>query len=93
MSVCRVSANDRMTRLIAFGANGTANPDAFVLLNLWDHPQEYTIQVSGTTHTQFEAYRTDPDVRYAPLGTVTLDGARQLRVTAPPLSVTTFFAI
>lgn len=93
MSVCRVSANDRMARLIAFGANGTQNPDAFVLLNLWDHPQEYTIKVSGTTHTQFEAYRTDPTMHYAPLGTVTLDTARQLRVTAPPFSVTTFFAV
>lgn len=92
MAVCRALANDRRTGLIAFGHNGTTNPNAFVLINLWDKTQDYTITITGTDGASFSAYRSAANDRYAALGEFAVNDG-QLRYTAPPCSVTTFFEV
>lgn len=48
--------------IIAFGSNGTANPDAFVVTSniyIWKLPLE--IKLKGTKSTRFKAFRTSED--------------------------------
>jgi len=103
MAVARVVSNDSSIGLIAFASNGTDNPDAFVVMNMGAEPLSLNIQIAGTDHTVFEAYRTIPGAREshavpvtslkeacAPLGDFAIqDGF--IACDVPGESVVTFF--
>ncbi|HOX02487.1 MAG TPA: hypothetical protein P5555_09700 [Candidatus Paceibacterota bacterium] len=92
MAVARTSAMDSEIALMAFAANGTKNPDAFVLINI-GKSKKVAVAVQGTTAKSFVAWRTTDDEKdsYARAGEFGLkDGA--LIYEAPGSSVTTFFA-
>lgn len=91
MAVCKVAANERAIGLVAFGANGTNNPDAFLVLNLADEATPLNIQVNGSSASQFKGIRTSSTEQYAELGNFQVESGK-LKYTAPPLSVTTFYA-
>lgn len=93
MAVAAVISLDPAVGLIAFASNGTDHPDAFVVVNTDDVEKETAIDVRGTPHTRFQAFRTtdgDGGDRYRDLGSFGREGDR-LMYTAPPRSVTTFF--
>jgi hypothetical protein len=90
MAVARTVSNDGRVGLIAFGANGTDNPDAFVVLNLVDEPLALELDVRGSDHTRFEATRTGPDESYVDLAAFELRNGT-IPYEAPARSVTTFF--
>ncbi|MBN1582308.1 MAG: hypothetical protein JXA89_16500 [Anaerolineae bacterium] len=91
MAVARVLSNDSQISLIAFAGNGTDNPDAFVVINVDEKTHTLPIQVLGTGAPAFQAFRTSPDERYAPLGEFKVqDGFVSYEATAG--SVTTFYA-
>jgi O-glycosyl hydrolase len=89
MAVVHVTSNDSEIGLMAFASNGTDNSDAFVVLNMADHPVPLTLDIAGTQETAFAVTRTSPDEAYVTLGDITrVDG--RVPYTAPPGSVTTF---
>ena len=93
MAVAAVTSLDPAVGVMAFAANGTDHPDAFVLINTDDEAKDTVVHLSGTPHTRFAAFRTaegEHGDRYRDLGLLNLDGAA-LHYTAPPGSVTTFF--
>lgn len=90
-AVCKVAANDRSIGLVAFGANGSPNPDAFLVLNLDEQKKDLKIQINGSAADTFHGYRTSFTERYCELGEHQLQNG-VLTYTATPLSVTTFFA-
>lgn len=92
MAVARTMAMDSEIAVIGFAANGTKNPDAFVLVNL-GKTKQVNVSVKGSSATSFAAFRTteDEQERYAAIGDFPLqDGA--VLYDAPGGSVTTFFA-
>lgn len=92
MAVVRTMAMDSEIAVIGFAANGTKNPDAFVLVNL-GKTKQVNVSVKGSSATSFAAFRTteDEQERYAAIGDFPLkDGA--VLYEAPAGSVTTFFA-
>jgi hypothetical protein len=92
MAVAEVSTSDPAIQLIAFSSNGTANPDAFVVLNVSDSARSSVrIQVSGTTAKAFEGYITGFRKRYEPLGAFPLQNGI-LECAVPAGAVITFFA-
>lgn len=90
MAVVPAFSNDRRVGLIAFGRQGTKNPDAFVVLNLSGDDKELEISLIGTHSQQFDAYITSPSTRYAEAGTHQCKDGR-ISVLAPAYSVTTYF--
>jgi hypothetical protein len=91
MFVADVSSNDTELGLMAFSRGKTKNPDAFVAVNTATGPKSVTIRVKGTAAAEWEAYRSSPDEQYAALERQSINGGL-IRYTAPPRSVTTFFA-
>jgi hypothetical protein len=89
-SVCRAHANDRRIGLIAFGGRGSRHPDAFVVLNLADEEREFEVEVRGSEHAAFAAFRTSEGDDYVPLGEAAVRDGR-IAVRAPPRSATTYF--
>ena len=90
MVICPAYANDRRLGLIAFGAGATANPDAFVVLNMADESRQLDIEVKGGRSGGYTAFCTSPAHDYAPMGHFAIeDGVLSCQV--PPESVTTFF--
>jgi hypothetical protein len=92
MAVARTMAMDSEIAVIGFAANGTKNPDAFVLVNL-GKTKQVQVTVKGSSAKLFAAFRTTEDEqdRYAAIGDFPLqDGA--VLYEAPGGSVTTFFA-
>lgn len=84
-------APDPAVRILAFAANGTKNPDAFVVVNTSQEPKRLRVRLSGTGARAFAAFRTADREAYAPAGEHTVaDGV--LTYEAPDGSVTTFFA-
>lgn len=77
-------------KLMAFASNGTANPNAFLVLNKAETEQEVKLQITGGNEN-YTVYRTSGDEEYAALEEVSLEGGK-LSYTAPPGSLTTFFA-
>jgi O-glycosyl hydrolase len=76
--------------LIAFASGGTANPDAFLVINLGKSDRNVAIEVNGE-HNFYAAIRSSEGERYLPVGNFTLaDG--MIGYWAPAESVTTFFA-
>lgn len=90
MSVCHAHANDRRIGLVAFGGEGTRHPDAFVVLNLGDAERTFEVEVRGSAHTTFSAYRTSDDDDYVPAGDADVRDGR-ITVRAPARSATTYF--
>ena len=91
MAVARVLSNDSAIGLMAFAANGTCHPDAFVVLNMSDQPVDLQIVIKGASAATFSAYRSSPAEHYLALGQ---RDVRQgfLPYTSPAGSVTTFYA-
>jgi len=92
MTVARVSSNETLLSLIAFAANGTDNPNAFVLLNMTKAEMEAPIEISGSGSGLYEAFCTSASEHYSSKGRFSLDQNR-LVYLVPPRSVTTFFEI
>jgi hypothetical protein len=92
MAVARTMAMDSEIAVIGFAANGTKNPDAFVLVNL-GKTKQVNVSVEGSSATSFAAFRTteDEQERYAAIGDFPLKGGAVL-YEALGGSVTTFFA-
>ena len=90
MAVARVASNDAEIGLIAFARNGTAHPDAFVVLNIGTEPRQVPIEVRGSESDHYKAYRSSDEEAYVSLGSLSAQGT--LDYTTPPRSVTTFFA-
>ena len=92
MAVACGLSNDSQIGLIVFAANGTANPDAFVLLNQRDQSMPLEIGVRGSPAQTFDACCTsDTELRYQAMGSFAVQ-AGKLAYTAPARSVTTFYA-
>lgn len=92
MAVSSVSSTDTDVQLIAFAANGTRHPDAFVVYNNAQRgSRQVRVRVSGTEAGSFEGFISGFRKRYEPLGTTPLrDGV--LECTVPAQAVITFFA-
>ncbi len=102
MAVARTMSMDSQVAVIGFSSNNTANPDAVVVVN-WDSVgKKVALNISGSTHTVFDAFITtegdkDKDgqllgngVNYRSIGEVeTVQGV--LIFDAPQGSVITFF--
>lgn len=82
-------------RAMGFARNGTAHPDAFVLINPGAGEVRLEVALTGTEATVFEGFRTVGDGRRegaAPIGAIPLGAQQTIRYTAPAQSVTTFIA-
>jgi O-glycosyl hydrolase len=90
MAVAHVQSNDSLIGLIAFARNGTANPDAFVVLNLSDALKSLQLKVVGSDSSAFDAYRSSDEEQYVALGEIAPRDGR-VSYDAPPRSVTTFY--
>jgi O-glycosyl hydrolase len=92
MAVVQTSAMDSELAILGFASNGTANRDAFVVVNL-GRDKTANLRIKGSTATRFQAYRTTEDEtdRYAAIGEFGLEQGN-LAYQAPGGSVTTFFA-
>ena len=75
MAVARTMAMDSEIALIGFAANGTKNPDAFVLVNL-GKTKQVQVTVTGSSAKSFAAFRTteDEQERYAAIGDLPAEG-------------------
>lgn len=96
MAVVPTFAMDSQIAIIGFSGNGTKNRDALVVVNLHSTDKQVAIAIEGTKSSSFEGYRTVDDAhhakeRYAPTGILDLKDGK-LIYTAPPGSVTTFYA-
>jgi O-glycosyl hydrolase len=101
MAVAHTSAMDSETAVIAFAANGTENPDAFIVANISSWNRKIAVQVKGTKAGRFEAYRTtkspgaksidEIEEAFTPLGEFSMEEG-MIVFEAPAGSVTTFFA-
>ncbi len=91
MAVAHVESMDTEVSLMAFAANGTENPDAFVVINISGNDKPLTIHVNGTAARSFAMFRTSGAEEYKPVGSVRVTGG-EVAYTAPAGSVTTFSA-
>ena len=91
MSVVHVVSNDTEVGLIGFARGTTKHPDAFLVLNLSAQPKPITAKVKGTPAKQWQAFRTGPTEKYVDIGMISAADA-SFSYTAPPGSVTTFYA-
>lgn len=90
MGVARIRSNDTALPVIAFSANGTANPDAFVVISLAEETRTARIAINGSGHDQFSAYRTSElGERNQDIGVFRMN-SDVVTYDVPPLSVTTF---
>jgi hypothetical protein len=106
MVVVDASVMSSELSILAFGNNGTRNPNAIVVINQSEHPRSITINLKGRHGRTFQGFRTSGRqdyVRKETSSTVPLtgDNYRQLekidaleniiQYEAPPHSVTTFY--
>ncbi len=94
MAVANTVVVDKLVKAIAFFGNNTKNPDAFVIMNLWDDREKpLGIFIKGSESKRFHAWRTTDDGRekYTDLGYYYIENG-YIDYTAPPRSVVTFFA-
>ncbi|MCF8225323.1 MAG: hypothetical protein K9J30_05550 [Bacteroidales bacterium] len=103
MKVARTITRDTELTAIAFSSDGTGNPDAFVVLNTRTSGdsggnfsnrsyKDLSIHVKGTKAKRFIAYRTDGrNELYKYIGEFPVENG-VIEYTAPPGSVTSFFA-
>jgi len=92
MAVADVATSDPNIQSIAFAANGTANPGAFLLFNLSEHSHPaIRVRVSGIEASSFDAYVTGFRKQYEPMGAIPVQNG-VLECAVPPQAVVTFFA-
>jgi len=94
MAVAAVTTTtDSGIELIAFARNGTAHPDAVVLLNGGRQPARVRLAVQGTEATNFRGFRTTRGAAegYAPIGRLPLEQGT-LELDLPDGAVATLFA-
>lgn len=100
MAVARTASMDSEMPVIAFAANGTKNPDAFVLTNMTGFNRRVAVAIKGTNAKTFTAFRTTEKAdryqnvayeQYKAIGEVTVNADGTLVYDAPAGSVTTFF--
>lgn len=108
MSVVMTNAMDSEIAIIGFGSNGTAHPNAFVLINFGPHDRDVVVDVLGNGSSKMEAYRTAGEEVYEFYETARKDNLaetdnykfigefelneNQVFYSAPANSVTTFFS-
>ncbi|GAA4451307.1 hypothetical protein GCM10023189_13180 [Nibrella saemangeumensis] len=101
MAVARTSSMDSEMPIIAFAANGTRHPDAFVVTNMSAYNRKVVVSVKGTNARRFAAFRTTEKAdryqnvayeQYQGIGDYNLTNEGTLLYDAPAGSVTTFFA-
>lgn len=90
MAVAHVSSNDEELGFIGFAKNKTANPDAFVVINLSNTLKKARVDLRGATSASWEVYRTSPSEKYVSLGTQKPED-NTVSFDFPPRSVTTFY--
>jgi hypothetical protein len=92
MAVANVSTSNPEVQLIAFAANGGANTDALIVLNLAERgTRDVRVRVTGTAAKSFDAYITGFRKKYEPLGIVPVENG-VMAFTLPAQAVITFFA-
>jgi O-glycosyl hydrolase len=92
MAVAKTMAMDSELAVIAFSRNGTANPDAFILINIGEQDKKIGAIIAGGESKNFLAFRTSDDKdRYLAVGTYAARD-NMLIYTAPARSATTFYA-
>jgi len=98
MAVVRTMAQESEVSIIGFGANGTKNPDAMVVVHVGLHPRTVEIDIKGSKSKTFTAYRSSdgerrlniPVERYAILGDFPVENGK-ISYECPAMSVTTFY--
>jgi len=85
------TVGDQGVNLIAFAANNTKNPDAFIVLNFTENPKKIDLTVTGSKGKDFKAIRTSSSEKYSEAGSFSLTDGR-IVYDAPAGSITTFFA-
>jgi hypothetical protein len=94
MAVAAVATTSgSQVELIAFASNGTANPDAFVVLNTGRTSQQVKTAISGSSARSFKGFRTNRQLeeKYADIGTFEVR-AGSIEFELPAGAVATFFA-
>lgn len=94
MAVVRTWQEDSEIAIIGFAGNGSKNPDAFVVINLFKEGiKPVEIHLQGTDTKIFEAYQTTEDMKmkYTAIGDFEVKDGK-IVCTTPAGSVTTFFA-
>jgi O-glycosyl hydrolase len=84
MAVAETQSNTAGVMVSAFGANGTANSDAMVVINSTDSEAEVSVGISGSNHESFRcivsddkrSYEAQPDLEVSG-GKVSLTLAKQ----------------
>jgi len=89
-AVASVSSDDDSIGVIAFAANETSNPSAFVVFNKSARRMVVEIRISGSTSSLYSVFRTSKTERYSTLPDVPAAGGR-ITYDCPPESVSTFF--
>lgn len=90
MGVARIRSNDTALAVIAFSSNGTANPDAFIVISLAEEARTARVSINGTRHVVFNAHRTSElGDRNEGIGEFRMND-NTITYEVPPLSVTTF---
>jgi len=91
MAVAEVVSANPDIQLMAFAANGTKHPDAFVVVNSGARNRDVRIRLTGSKAQTFHAYQTGPRDRYRPMGDYTVRQGN-LEITIPTDTVIGFFA-
>ena len=86
------TGTDTGINLIAFSADNTKNPNAFIVTNFSKETKNIELTISGYSGTSLNAIRSSNQEKYMEIGKyMILDG--KVNYEAPPGSVTTFFEI
>lgn len=91
MAVAQVVNLDPSLGIIAFASNGTANVNAFVVINKSGETKNVQISIEGAQKDSFDTYRTSENENYKYTGLFELDENQVLKYECPPFSVTTFW--
>lgn len=94
MAVVRTWQEDSEIAVIGFANNGTKNPDAFVVVNIFkEGVKPVDIYIQGSKAKVFEAYQTTEDMskKYTYIGDFPVKDGK-VHCKTPAGSVTTFFA-
>ena len=91
IAVAKAFAMDSEVAIIAFSANGSKNPDTFMLINMGKQDKQIALRVSGSSGKVFNVFRTTDDKdRYNQIGRFKLDNGT-IQYKSPARSATTFF--
>ncbi len=91
MAVASVSSDYAAIGVIAFVANKTDNPNAFVLFNKSAKAVSVEISITGCSSEEYSSFRTSKKEKYIRLSDVSAQRGKVI-YRCPPASVTTFYA-